>query len=209
MKRKPGPARKSGEERQQEILRYIIESIEERGYPPTIREICRHFGMSSPNAPKRHLLALEEKGLIRRQTTARGIAVGAEAMPRRASVMELPVVGTVAAGLPITAEENREGTLPLAEDFVGNIPGAFLLKVKGDSMADRILNGDLVVVKPQAGAHDGDLVVAVLEDEATVKRFYHRKDHIILKADNPEYGEIRVDKDFRINGIVVGLLRRY
>ena len=197
-------------ERQREILRYILDRIEERGAPPTMREIADHFGLSSPASVKVHLDALEKKGFIkRREWTARGIEPVKERIRRLFWQQEgIPLVGRVAAGKPILAEENIEEVLPLKGLFPAN-EDLFALRVQGDSMIEAgIFEGDLVVVRPQPTAEDGEIVVAILDDEGTVKRYFREGDRVRLEPANSNYSPI-ITREARVVGKVIGLIRRF
>lgn len=198
--------------RQREILEYLCEMDTERGYPPSVREICVRFDISSPNGVQRHLVALERKGFIVRDSMARGIRLHPTIRGGKSAadgVRTLPLVGSVAAGPPREALQDIEATIPIPEEWTHGVPDAFILRIAGESMAPAIQPGDLVVVRPQARADNNDLVVACIDGEATVKRFWRDKDGVLLKADNPDYADIPVNEDFLINGKVIGLLRRY
>ena len=209
--------------RQQEVLDWIVEAIREQGYPPTVREIATHFGMASAYGVQRHLATLQKKGYIHRDSGARAITLapsllqaignsdGACPLPSEPLVKTrmLPIVGRVAAGLPITAEQNIEDRIPWPEHWLRGREDVFILKVKGDSMAPGIEDGDLLLVQTQTRAENGSLVVAVLDGEATVKRFFRGRNGVVLRADNPAYGDIVVDGMFLINGRVVGLIRQF
>lgn len=188
--------------RQQEILEFIRNTLEVLGAPPTRTEICHAFGFASPNAAEDHLRALAKKGVIILEPgSARGI--------RLVEQLGLPLVGSVAAGSPILAVENVQGRVPLAAGFF--TPRAdYLLKVRGNSMVDAgILDGDLLAVHKTADARSGQIVVARLDDEVTVKRLRrHRGGRIELIAENPDYGPVPVEgREFAIEGIAVGLIR--
>ena len=200
--------------RQREIFEFIKNMIRSKGRPPSIREIGERFKINSTNGVRAVLEALERKGFIKRDRyTSRGIELLKEAfdynIPER--FREVPWVGRVAAGTPIWAEQNIEGSFLLDRDFV---PGeeVFSLKVRGDSMIDAgIFDGDFVLVKRQEMADAGDVVVAQIGEEATVKKFFPDRGHIRLEAANPEYGPIVVERNtpgFTIAGKVIGLLRR-
>jgi repressor LexA len=192
--------------RQREVLEVILASVEQGGRFPSIREIARRLRLASPATVFQHLEALAAKGFLRRE---RGRWVlGARARRDRG----IPIVGRVAAGRPITAFEEIEDYL--TPEFVGARRGRFSVRVKGESMnGEGILEGDYVVVDPDAAIADGDLVVAYLgeEQEATVKRFFRRRGVVVLQPANPRFEPLRVprgDAFFRIAGKVVGLLRR-
>jgi repressor LexA len=200
--------------RQREIFEFIKGMIRAKGRPPSIREIGENFKIHSTNGVRAVLEALERKGYIRRDRyTSRGIELLKETIDTVISgrYREVFWVGRVAAGTPIFAEQNIEGSFLLDREFV---PGeeVFSLRVKGDSMIDAgIYDGDFVLVRKQETAGVGDVVVAQIGDEATVKRFYPEKQRVRLEAANPEYGPIIVEREtpgFNIAGKVIGLLRR-
>lgn len=207
-----GPYKKGGPktmeqltDRQKSIFDYVSDFMEEKGFAPSIREICSEFNIKSTKAVHGHLKALEEKGYIRRDSNARSIEVLG-----RKKVVNLPLVGQVAAGKPILAVENIEDTIPVAWDMAKNMRDGFILRVKGDSMIDAGINeGDMIIVKPQQAADNGDIVVAMIDDEATVKKYFRRRDHVVLQPYNSRYAPIKVDHDFRLVGKVMGLIRRY
>lgn len=188
--------------RQSDILEYIYDYARECGYPPTIRQIGDQFGIKSPNGVADHLKALERKGEIRlHANTARGIELLNP--PERG----LPIVGRVAAGAPILAAENIDDYLTLERIFP--IDGkCFALTVKGDSMVEEgIHDGDIVVVRPQQTAKNGDIVVAILDEEATVKKFYKEKSAIRLEPANKKYSPI-ISKNVEVRGLVIGVIRK-
>lgn len=205
--------KKSLTARQEEVLQHIQNVIRERGYPPSIREIGKAMGISSKEGVSCHLNALEKKGYIRRESTHRGIKVLAGQKTGTESdqdTVRLPLVGRIAAGEPVLAEHNIEDWLPVPRSLVKSNLNSFLLRVKGQSMiGDHILDRDMIVVRPQQTAENGEVVVAVIDGEATVKRFYRGKDHIRLQPANPDYAPIIVKSDFQICGKVIGLLRFY
>ncbi len=200
-------------EKQEHILQFILEYISERGYPPSIREIGANFSISSLRGVTVHLDALQRKGYITRSNTARAITVigqtGATSPSRNVTV--IPLLGQIAAGIPITSIENIEGYVPVPQDMVHNIPRAFVLRVKGDSMIGaHIMDGDLVVIRPQDDAVNGEIVAARLGDEGTIKRFLRDKDGVSLIAENPDFAPINVRReDSQIIGKVIGLLRNF
>lgn len=192
-------------DRQKTIFDYIAGFMEDKGFAPSIREICSQFKIKSTKAVHAHLKTLEEKGYIKRDSNARSIEILG-----RKKVVNLPLVGAVAAGTPILAVENIEDTIPVAWDMARNMRDGFILRVKGDSMIDAGINeGDMIIVKPQPQADNGDIVVAMIDDEATVKKYFRRSDHVILRPYNSRYQPIRVSRNFRIVGKVMGLIRRY
>lgn len=198
---------------QGKILDFITQTIREHDRSPTIREIGERFGIASTNGVRYHLSALEEKGYIKREPgISRGI-VWREHHPRGAGArggVEIPLVGHVAAGSPILAVENVEGVLAVDEMFAHS-KGCFALRVRGDSMKDAgIMSGDVVIVSPQPSARSGDIVVALLDDEATVKRYVSQRGSAVLRAANPAYEDIELARrnDARVLGKVVGLMRK-
>jgi repressor LexA len=182
------------------------------GYPPTVREIGAHFGFV-PRSIFDHLKALERKGYLRRDPAkSRSLQIlDPDPTPPPPPYRELPILGRVAAGAPLLAEQNIEGSLPLSRDWV-NGDEAFILKVQGESMIGaHILPGDHAVVRRQATADSGEIVVAMLDDEATVKRVFFREDEIVLQPENPAMEPIvvrRGEARLQILGKVVGILRR-
>lgn len=168
-------------ESQMKILAYIKEEIEQKGYPPSVREICQAVGFKSTATVHGHLNALEQRGYIRRDAT-KPRALEVVDSPRGRSV---PLVGKVAAGQPILAQENIEEYLVLPQDMSGRGDDLFALRVEGDSMIEAgILSGDIVIVRRQSNAENGDIVVAMIEDEATVKRIYYEKKQVRLQPEN-------------------------
>jgi repressor LexA len=195
-------------DRQQEILTFVRRYTETHGYPPSVREIGQAMGLTSSSTVHSHLEALARKGFLRRDPSKpRALEIlrnGGIPQPRFVS---LPVVGQVTAGRPILAEQNIEDYLPLPADLV-NGAEAFVLKVGGDSMIeDGILDGDLLVVRRQKTANNGDIVVARLDDEATVKRFYREGDRVRLQPANQAMQPIYA-RDVVIEGKAVAVLRR-
>ncbi len=204
--------------KQKVVLDDIERHIREKGYGPTVREVCHDLGLSSPSTVHVHLKALEEKGYIRRDPMkSRSITltynVDDNEYPSDVvrtvfrNAVNVPLVGNVAAGTPILAEENIEETLTLPTEIVGDSP-TFMLSVRGESMIGAGINdGDYVVVKEQPVADNGDIVVALIDDGATVKRFYREDDAIRLQPENPSMDPIIVD-DCSICGKVVAVFRR-
>jgi len=196
--------RKTLSERQQQILRFIERHTDEKGYPPTVREIGKAVNLRSSSTVHGHLKALQEAGYILRD----GSRTRAIRLPTATRMVGVPLVGRVAAGQPIFAEENVEQTYRLPEEWTGG-QEAFLLRVKGDSMIeDGIMDGDLVIVRPQHTANDGDTVVAIIDDEATVKRFYREKDRVRLQPANSAMEPIYAD-NVAVLGRVIGLVRTF
>jgi len=196
-------------ERQQEILNFINEYVDENGFPPSVREIGRRFGIY-PATVQDHISALERKGrLQKKRFQSRTLSVPASSR-RRAAGPGIPILGNVAAGQPLLAQENIEDMIHLPKDWAPE--GAFLLKIQGNSMEGaHILDGDYVLVHPQQNATNGEIVVALINDEATVKRFYRTDRGITLKAENPKFDPIEIEKSetqsFRLIGRVMGVLR--
>lgn len=204
-------------DRQRQVLDCIKAAVAERGYPPSVREIGEAVGLSSPSTVHSHLAALIEAGFIRRDPSKpRAIEVlvdDTEAVgtaPRRGdTVRDVPMLGTIAAGQPILAVEEVDQVLSLPVELVGFEP-VFMLTVKGDSMIDAgILEGDLVVIRRQDDARDGEIVAALVDDEeATVKRLRRQDGRVILESENPAYHPMVFERDVRILGKVVSVLRR-
>ncbi|MCL2491688.1 MAG: transcriptional repressor LexA [Coriobacteriia bacterium] len=200
--------------KQAEVYRYLLSETRAKGYPPTVREIMNGLNRTSTSTIHAHLSTLQDKGyIIRDANKPRAIE-----FPRETSdylgpasdvgeIIAIPVIGQVAAGAPILAEENIVDTLPYPASFVNGT--SFMLKVNGDSMIEAgIFDGDLVVVRQQETANNGDVVVAIIDDEATVKRFYREADAIRLQPENSQYEPIRCTDEVRIAGKVVGLIRQ-
>jgi repressor LexA len=196
--------------RQQEIFDFIKRYSAKYGYPPTVRDIGKAVGLASSSTVHAHLSNLEKVGLLRRDPSKpRAIEMldrAAESVKSIVKPSGLPLVGHVAAGQPVLAEENIEDYVDVP-DIAGGGVGDYVLRVRGDSMKDAgILEGDVVVVRPQDTATDGDIVVALVGEEATVKRFFREEDHVRLQPENITMEPIR-SKDVRVLGRVVGLLR--
>jgi repressor LexA len=196
--------------RQQEIFDFIKRYSAKYGYPPTVRDIGKAVGLASSSTVHAHLANLEKIGLLRRDPTK---PRALELMDRAAAGVRgfvkpgLPLVGQVAAGQPVLAEENIEEYVAVP-GLAGGEDGEYLLRIRGDSMKEAgILEGDFVVVRPQETAHDGDIVVALLGEDATVKRFYREADHVRLQPENESMEPIR-SKEVKVLGQVVGLLRK-
>jgi repressor LexA len=195
--------------RQQEIFDFIKKYSGKYGYPPTVRDIGKAVGLASSSTVHAHLANLERIGLLRRDPSKpRAIELLDKAADQVRSLVRpgLPLVGQVAAGQPVLAEENIEDYVQ-TPTFAGGEEGAYVLRVKGESMKNAgILEGDLVVVKPQDTATDGEIVVALIGEEATVKRFFRETDHIRLQPENEAMEPIR-SREVRVLGKVVGLMR--
>lgn len=195
-------------DKQREILEYIKDTILSKGYPPAVREICEAVHLKSTSSVHSHLETLEKNGYIRRDPTKpRTIEILDDdfALTRR-EMVQVPVIGTVAAGIPILAEENIEDYMPIPVEMLPN-KEVFMLKVKGESMIEAgIFNNDKVIVAKQETAKNGDMVVALVEDSATVKTFYKEDGHIRLQPENVSMDPIILD-DVQILGKVIGLFR--
>lgn len=198
--------------RQEDILAFIKDEVRKKGYPPSVREIGEAVGLASSSTVHGHLARLESKGLIRRDPTKpRAIEILEldNVTEMRPNVVNVPLIGKVTAGLPITAIENIEEFFPLPETFGTSEDNLFMLEIMGDSMIEAgILNGDYVVVKQQQTANNGDIVVAMTEDdEATVKRFFKEKSYFRLQPENSSMEPIIVEQ-VSILGKVVGVYRQ-
>ncbi|MEE0876982.1 MAG: transcriptional repressor LexA [Fibrobacteraceae bacterium] len=199
--------------RQQEIYEYIKVQTEEFRRPPTVREIANRFNISSTNGVRSILAALIKKGYINRSPrTSRGIEILHDESPATdSSSVEIPIVGRVAAGEPILAVQNLEGTITIDRDFIARRKDVFALRVKGDSMINAgIFDGDLVFAQQQNTAERGEIIIAKIDDEATVKYFQPQKEWVELHAANPKYQPIivRPERDFSIAGRVIGIMRK-
>ncbi|MFL5909499.1 MAG: transcriptional repressor LexA [Gaiellaceae bacterium] len=194
--------------RQREIFDFIKSYSADHGYPPTVRDIGKAIGLTSSSTVHAHLSNLEKLGLLRRDPTKpRALELLGEAARKVVGPRGLPLVGRVAAGAPVLADENIEDYVPVP-DIAGGEQGEYVLRVWGDSMKNAgILDGDYVVVRPQKTASDGDIVVALVGEEATVKRFFKEKDHVRLQPENEDFEPIR-SRDTEIIGSVVGVCRR-
>jgi len=194
--------------RQQQVYDFLAGYITDQGYPPTLQEIARHLQVSGNLGVLRHLQVLERKGLINRSPgSSRSIVLADRS---RSEPLDLPLVGTVQAGLPQLAEEQIETYLAVDSSLVKG-KGSFLLRVRGESMIDaHIMPGDLVVVRPQPSAENGEIVVALIDDEATLKRFYREGEEIRLKPENSSMKSLiyrERDAEVQILGKVTGLCR--
>ena len=199
--------------RQKLIYDFLVRTIREKGYAPSHEEIGARFKIASTNGVFRHLKALEKKGYIRRVGKRALEIVSAQGRSVFPDVREVPVLGRVPAGKPLLAEENIEGFLPVAREMtVGK--EVFALKVQGDSMIDDgILDGDFVIIRQQQTAENGDVICALIDGEATLKRFYKKGNTMTLKPANKDYAPIVVSREgpssFRILGKAVGLTRKF
>jgi len=186
------------------VFDYLVEFLQERGYPPTLSEIAAKLGLSRVGVMK-HLMTLERKGYIRRSRRARDIELVGFPRSRR-----IPILGRVPAGEPLLAVENIEGMVAI-DSTIAKGENLFLLKVKGDSMVEAgILDGDFVLVRPQSTVEDGEIVVALIEDEATVKKFFKESNGIRLQPENPALTPIIIkNENVEVIGKVIGLFRQF
>jgi repressor LexA len=192
------------------VLNFIKQMVTEKGYPPSVREICQGVGIKSTSTVHGHLEKLEKAGLIRKDPTKpRAIEILDETTHlSKKELVNVPIVGKVTAGQPILAVENIEDTFPLPAEYLHN-SDAFMLTVVGESMIEAgIMDGDYVIVKQQNYAENGDAVVALIDDEATIKTFYKENDHIRLQPENPTMEPI-ILRDVIILGKVIGVIRLY
>jgi len=199
-------------EKQKKVYNSIVEKIKQSGYPPSLREIGAVMKIT-PNAVRGYLDALVKKGYIERDSIARGIRIlkpldKGTSVSGNGNIVTLPIIGNVQAGLPILAIENIEGEISISKDLRKGLEGCFLLRIQGDSMVeDHILEGDLAIIKPQDTAENGEIVVALVNGEATIKRFYRERTRIRLQPANPLYEPIYVEGNFKVQGKVIGLIR--
>ena len=195
--------------RQRQVLDYLISEIKKKGYAPSVREIGIALGLRSPSTVHQHLIALEQKGSIRRHgERMRALEIVDKSLLNDGEGIALPLVGRVSAGRPILADGQPEECVVMPPRFFGDIRGCFLLRVRGDSMVGAgILPGDVVLVRPQAHAAPGDIVVALLGEDATVKRLSIAEGGPVLAPANPAYQPIR--DEFQIVGRVLGTIRAY
>lgn len=194
--------------RQKSVLDFLKRYLEDKGYPPSLQEICAYFGINAPKNARKHLEALERKGYIKRSPNiSRAIEIIASPIKNAVSI---PIIGRVKAGAPNLAIEDIQGYVTLDSRFF-NCRDAVLLKIEGDSMIGAgIDNGDHVLVRPEKSASNGEIVVALLGDEATVKRFYKKGDIITLKPENPNIEPIKIkkgEKDVSIIGKVISVIK--
>lgn len=202
--------------KQLQILDFIKQEVREKGYPPSVREICEAIGLKSTSTVHGHLSRLEKKGYIRRDPTKpRAIEIldgATELLPSHPGqeIIEVPIVGTITAGTPILAVENVEDTFPIPASYVNSSGSVFMLKVKGESMIEAgIFDKDLVLVRQQSTADNGDIIVALIDgDYATVKTFYKENGHIRLQPENSSMSPIIVS-DCAVLGKVIGLFRKF
>lgn len=195
--------------KQVEIYEFIKSQIKEKGYPPSVREICAAVGLKSTSTVHGHLERLEKKGLIKRDPTKPRTIEVVENSLNRKEMINVPILGTITAGLPILAVENIEDTFPLPVNYVKSNKDLFILKVKGESMIDAgILDGDFSIIEKANSSNNGEIVVALIDNEATLKRFFKEKDHIRLQPENKNMSPIIVP-ECQVIGKLVGIYRQY
>ncbi len=204
-------------EKQGIFLKEIYKFISDKNYPPSVRELASISGFSSPRGAADHLNVLVKKGYIQKNPSSRSLKLTEKAfwhlkIPNPFSdnnILYLPLLGRIAAGKPVFAEENINEYVPVSKQIMGRAEGQFILKVKGDSMSgDHILDGDMIIIRIQDTAENGDIVAALLNDEAVVKRFYKRSDGTIeLVSSNPLYEPIIVRDEVKIQGKVIAVYR--
>jgi repressor LexA len=204
-------------QKQSNVLKSIYEFIMDNGYPPSIRDIAGILGFSSPKGAGDHLAVLEKKGYLQKNSSARSIKLTGKSLwylgvtnpSAEKNIDYLPLLGSIAAGKPIFAEENVQDYIPVPAQIMGKTKGQFLLKVKGDSMSgDHIIDGDTIIIRIQNSAENGDIVVALVGNEAVVKRFYKRDDGVIeLRSSNPLYEPIIAENSLMIQGRVIAIYR--
>ena len=197
---------------QEKVLNFLKDHLQEKGFPPTLREIASHFALRGPKAPQKTLHILERKGFIHKVPGgSRAIEILSHPSVRLNQILPVPIVGRVRAGEPILAIENIEGYINL-DRSIASSGDVFLLRVQGDSMIDaHIQDGDFALVKPQPNAENGEIVVALIEDEATIKRIFRKRDLIQLEPANPKMEPIIVkkgEKKVTIVGKVIGIFRK-
>ena len=199
---------KSRIDKQNEVYNFIKLQIKEKGYPPSVREICKAVGLSSTSSVHFHLKRLEKEGLIKRDSS-KTRAIEIVDPTSKKEVINVPIVGTITAGNPILAIENIEDVFPLPVDYVKNTKDLFMLKVSGESMIEAgILDGDLAIIEKTDSASNGDIVVALIDNEATLKRFFKESSYIRLQPENKSMKPIILE-DCKVLGRLVGIYRKY
>lgn len=195
--------------KQVEIYEFLKEFTEAKGYPPSVREICEAVSLKSTSTVHGHLKRLEKKGLIKRDPTKPRALEIPELSHTKRELINVPIVGKVTAGIPILATENIEDVFPLPIEYIKHDRELFILKVSGESMIEAgIQDGDLAIIEQNSSANNGDIVVALIENEATIKRFFKEENHIRLQPENSSMDPIIVD-NCTILGKLVGLYRAY
>ena len=197
---------------QEKVLDFLKYSLKKKGYPPTVREIASNFGLKSPRGPQKTLRILERKGYLRKAPgESRAIEILRGMGVPVGETVSIPIVGNVKAGVPVLAIENIKGYIQLDRSLVSS-ESVFLLKVEGDSMIDaHIQDGDFALVKPQRDADNGEIVVALIEDEATIKRIFKRRELVRLEPANPKMEPIVIkkgEKNIAVVGKVIGIFRK-
>lgn len=194
--------------KQNEIYEFLKTYADNKGYPPSVREICEAVGLKSTSSVHGHLKRLESKGLIKRDPTKpRALEIIDSSIKKE--MVNIPIVGKVTAGMPILANENVEDIFPIPIDYIKHNKELFMLNISGDSMINAgIFDGDLAIIEKCQTARNGEIVVALIENEATIKRFYKEEDHIRLQPENDKMDAIIVD-NCKILGRLVGLFRTY
>lgn len=196
-------------DKQTEIYEFIKTHIREKGYPPSVREICKGVGLSSTSTVHGHLARLEKKGMIRRDSTKPRTIEILKDPPIKKEMVSIPIIGKVTAGEPILAVENVEDTFPISLNFIPSNKDLFMLNISGESMIEAgIMDGDLAIIEKINYAANGDIVVALIDNEATIKRFFKEKDHIRLQPENKTMSPIIVE-NCTIIGKLIGLFRKY
>ncbi|MGO5075563.1 transcriptional repressor LexA [Clostridium sporogenes] len=199
---------KSRIDKQNEVYNFIKLQIKEKGYPPSVREICKAVGLSSTSSVHFHLKRLEKEGLIKRDSS-KTRAIEIVDPTSKKEVINVPIIGTITAGNPILAIENIEDVFPLPIDYVKNTKDLFMLKVSGESMIEAgILDCDLAIIEKTDSANNGDIVVALIDNEATLKRFFKESSYIRLQPENKSMKPIILE-DCKVLGRLVGIYRKY
>ncbi|EKQ54411.1 MULTISPECIES: transcriptional repressor LexA [unclassified Clostridium] len=196
-------------DKQSEIYEFLKSYTESKGYPPSVREICEAVSLRSTSTVHGHLKRLEKKGMIKRDPSKpRALEIAELSMPKK-EMINIPIVGKITAGLPMLATENIEDTFSLPLDFIKHDKELFMLRVSGKSMINAgIMDNDLAIIETAQTANNGDIVVALIDDSATIKRFYKEKDHIRLQPENDTMDPIIVD-DCKVLGKLVGIFRSF
>ena len=195
--------------KQKEIYEFLRQYTEKKGYPPSVREICKAVSLRSTSTVHGHLKRLEKKGIIKRDPSKPRALEIPELTETKKEMINIPIIGKITAGLPILATENIEGTFPLPLDFIKHDRELFMLKVSGQSMVNAgIRDDDLVIIEVAETARNGEIVVALIDDSATIKRFFKEEDYIRLQPENDSMNPIIVD-DCKILGKVVGIFRSF
>jgi len=198
-----------GKDKQSEIYEFLKTYTENKGYPPSVREICEAVSLRSTSTVHGHLKRLEKKGMIKRDPSKPRALEIAELSAIKKEMINIPIVGKITAGLPILATENIEDTFSLPLDFIKHDRDLFMLRVSGESMVNvGVKDNDLAIIESANDAINGDIVVALIDDSATIKRFFKEKDHIRLQPENDTMDPILVD-DCKVLGKLVGIFRSY